>query len=52
VVFDGSMTDPQGKQVKVRLLSRQTSPTQQHFEYWEERGGEMTKTMEMELVKQ
>lgn len=52
VVFDGEMTDPAGKAVKVRLVSRQTSPTQQHFEYWETRDGKLTKTMEMELVKQ
>jgi hypothetical protein len=52
LAFDGQMTDPAGKALKTRIVIHQTSPTQQHFEYWEERGGQMTKTMEMELVKQ
>lgn len=52
VVFDSEMMDPAGKTLKVKLVSRNTSPTEQHFEYWEERAGKLTKTMEMDLVKQ
>jgi hypothetical protein len=52
IVFDGEMIDPAGKPLKLRLVSRPVSATEQQFEYWEERGGKMTKTMEMTLVKQ
>jgi hypothetical protein len=52
MVFDSELIDPAGKPLKVRLVSRPVSAGEQQFEYWEERGGKLTKTMEMTLVKQ
>ncbi len=52
VVFDSEIVDPKGQPIKVRLVSRHPSATQEEFEYWEERGGKLTKTMEMTLTKQ
>ena len=52
VVFDGEFLGPQGKPVKVRMISRHPGAGQEQFEYWEERGGQLTKTMEMTLTKQ
>jgi hypothetical protein len=52
VVFDSEIIDPKGQPIKVRLVSRHPGATQEEFEYWEERGGKLTKTMEMTLTKQ
>jgi hypothetical protein len=52
VVFNGAMTGPKGETIKVRMITRHPSATEEQFEYWEERGGQMMKTMEMTLTKQ
>jgi uncharacterized protein DUF1579 len=52
IVFNGELVDPQGKPLKVRLVTRRPSAGTEQFEYWEERGGKLTKTMEMTLTKQ
>ena len=52
IVYDGEITDPKGQPLKVRVVTRHPTPTTEEFEYWETRGGKMTKTMAMTLTKQ